>query len=340
MEDKFLIANLSWNPFGWRNAYINPKAGHKYAREFPGHESLNFKFDKKGVDTENEVFGFIQWQSKPVRFPDAGIIIFYSNNTDEHKGQIVGIYSEVEILKNRITVKWNGFQNDLIEFNVKANKRLSLLFPVPLDADSYKKAENRKRLTGQIGYSYYDVSLAEQIITDELVELNKSGIQKSEFEKLKNIYHFITGKEFELDLINADEIEQQELTDIFKRKDKSELVDDLLKLKETESETTYVNHKVYKRDNKTIAQLKILRGFKCQICGVQIRKRNGDFYIEAAHIKPKHKKGCETPDNILILCPNHHKEFDYGDRSVKHHSKDMIKFELNGVDYEINLSIR
>ena len=118
------------------------------------------------------------------------------------------------------------------------------------------------------------------------------------------------------------------------------MVDDLSNLKEVESETIYVNHKIYKRDNKTIVQLKILRDFKCQICGTQIRKRNGDFYIEAAHIKPKHKKGRETPDNILILCPNHHKEFDYGDRSVKHHSKDMIKFEMNGVNYEIDLNIR
>jgi putative restriction endonuclease len=296
MDNKFLIANLSWNPYGWRSAYINPKAGHKYAREYPGHESLNFKFDKKGIDTEKDVFGYIQWKYKPVNLPDNGIIIFYSKNTDEYKNQIVGIYSGVEILKENKQVKWKGFQNDLLEFNIKSDKKLSLLFPVPLDADLYKKMENKKRLVGQAGYSYYDISLAEQIIIDELAELNKSGIQKNEFDRLKNIYRFVAGKEFELDLINADEIEQQELADIFKEKDKSELIDDLSNLKEIESETIYVNQKIYKRDNKTIAQLKILRDFKCQICGTQIRKRNGDFYVEAAHIKPKHKKGRETPD--------------------------------------------
>ncbi len=340
MEDKFLIANISWNPYGWRNTYINPRAGHRYVRGFPGHESLNFKFDKKGVDIDKEVFGFIQWKSKPVHFNNGGIIIFYSNNTDERKGQIVGIYSNVEILKKRKKANWKGFQNNLLELNIKAEKELSLLLPIPLDANLYKK-ENRKRLTGQVGYSYYDISLAEKIVKDELIELNKSGSQKIEFEKLKNIYSFITGKEFDSDFINIDEIEQQELINILKRENNiHQIIDDLSNLNETEPETVYVHQKAYKRDNKTIAQLKLLRDFKCQICGTQIKKRNGEFYIEAAHIKPKHKKGCETPDNILILCPNHHKEFDYGNRLVKKHLKDNIEFELNGINYKIDLKIR
>ena len=202
MENKFLIANLSWNPYGWKRAYKNLKAGHQYVKKNPAHESLNFKFDKKDVDTEKDVFGYIQWTRNPVSFPGNGTIIFYSNNTDENKGQIVGIYSDVEILQERRKVKWEGFQNDILEFNIKANKKLSLLFPIPLDADPYKKAENRTRLVGQAGFSYYDISLAEQIIMDQLAELNKSGIQKNEFEKLKNIYRFVTGKEFEIDLIN------------------------------------------------------------------------------------------------------------------------------------------
>ena len=340
MKNKFLIANISWNPTGWRNTYVNPKAGHKYAREFPGHESLNFKFDKKGIDTNSEIYGYIQWKSKPVLFKNGGIIIFYSNNTDERKGQIVGIYSNVEILKNRKEFKWKGFQDNSISLNIKAEKSLSLLFPIPLDANLYKEKKS-KRLTGQIGYSYYDISLAEKIVTDELKELSKSGTQKNEFNKLKNIYEFITGKKFDIDIINVDEIEQQELINIYKKEiDISKIIKDLENVKETESETVYVNQKTYKRNNKIIAQLKIIRDFKCQICGTKILKKNGDFYIEAAHIKPKHKKGCETPENILILCPNHHKEFDYGNREIINHSKDYIEFKLNKNKYKIDLKIK
>ncbi len=66
---------------------------------------------------------------------------------------------------------------------------------------------------------------------------------------------------------------------------------------------------------------------------------NGSFYIEAAHIKPKHKKGRETPDNILILCPNHHKEFDFGNLKIEKHAKDEIVFQLNSKRYNIDLGV-
>ena len=339
MKNQFLIANISWNPTGWRNTYINPKAGHAYARNHPGHESLNFKFDKKGIDTNNEIYGFVQWTAKPKNFENGGTIIFYSKNTDENKGQIVGIYSNVEILESRKKVKWKGFQNEILDLNIKADKNSSLLFPIPLDANNYK--ENAKdKLTGQVGYSYHDISLAERIIIDELIELRKSGTLKKEFETLRNIYLSMTGKEFNDELINNDELEQQEIIEVYSaEKNKSKIIDDLSNLKETEPETIVINQKTFKRDNKTIAQLKILRDFKCQICGTSIRKKNNQFYIEAAHIKPKCNKGRETPDNILILCPNHHKEFDFGERIIKKHTSSLIEFELNGKMYKIDLKI-
>ena len=339
MTEKFLIANITWNPTGWRNTYINPKAGHKYAKEHPGHESLNFKFDKKGIDTVTEIYGFIQWTAKPKQFKNGGTIIFYTTNTDENKGQIVGIYSNAEILESRIKLNWKGFQNETLDLNIKAEKDLSLLFPIPLDANNYKKNEKSK-LTGQVGYSYHDIPLAEQIITDELIELSKSGTQKNEFEKLKRIYFSITGKEFNTDILNSDELEQQEIIEIYNNEqNKLKIIDDLKSLKETEPKVVIINQKTFKKDNKTIAQLKILRNFECQICGAKILKKNNDYYIEAAHIKSKRLKGCETPDNILILCPNHHKEFDYGNRIIKQHSIDKLVFELNGKTFEIDLKI-
>lgn len=339
MIDKFLIANITWNPTGWRNTYINPKAGHKYAKEHPGHESLNFKFDKKGIDTATEIYGFIQWTAKPKSFKNGGTIIFYTTNTYEHKGQIVGVYSNVDILETRKKLNWKGFQDDTLDLNIKADKDLSLLFPIPLDANNYKDNENSK-LTGQVGYSYHEISLAERIISDELIELSKSGAQKNEFEKLKRIYFSITGQEFDLDILNSDELEQQEIIEIFKnQQNKSKIIEDLKSLKETEPEIVVINQKSYKRDNKTIAQLKILRKFECQICGTKILKKNNDYYIEAAHIKSKSIKGREIPDNILILCPNHHKEFDYGNRIIKHHSVEKLIFELNGKTIEIDLRI-
>jgi predicted restriction endonuclease len=51
-------------------------------------------------------------------------------------------------------------------------------------------------------------------------------------------------------------------------------------------------------------------------------------------------KGCETPDNLMILCPNHHKEFDYGDVKIIKHTKDYIEFSMNEEFYNVDLSIK
>jgi putative restriction endonuclease len=71
---------------------------------------------------------------------------------------------------------------------------------------------------------------------------------------------------------------------------------------------------------------KILRDFECQIYGKYILKKDGHRYIEAAHITEKSHKGAETPYNILILCPNHHKEFDLGKRNIIRRAKEEIIF--------------
>jgi hypothetical protein len=114
---------------------------------------------------------------------------------------------------------------------------------------------------------------------------------------------------------------------------------ELRSCKPSDPETIYYNGKTYKRDEKTIAQLKIIRGFRCQICGIQILKKNGAFYVEAAHITPKKHKGPENPKNILILCPNHHKEFDLGDVAWIERSDQALKFTMNGSAFTVNLSI-
>lgn len=137
-----------------------------------------------------------------------------------------------------------------------------------------------------------------------------------------------------------DEIEQNEIVKYLKEDVKREqILIDLKNLKETDPEIITINHKSYKRDNRTIAQIKFLRNFQCQICGTSILKKDGTRYIEAAHIKAKYQKGRETPDNIILLCPNHHKEFDYGNLKVNEHSVSHFTFTLNGKIYKLNLLI-
>lgn len=94
---RFIIANITWNPYGWSDdTYSNPKAGHRYVRESPGHESLNF--DKK-TNNEKHVFGDVQLRGYPRRFEEPGVIFFFTKNLDEHRNEIVGVYGNAKVVR-------------------------------------------------------------------------------------------------------------------------------------------------------------------------------------------------------------------------------------------------
>lgn len=342
MDDKkhVLIANITWNNSGWRNIYINPKAGHAYARKLPGHESLNFEFNKAGLDNEEDVHGFVQWTVAPTKLSSKNaIIIFYSNNLQTHEGEIVGVYGNAKILDPSKKTKWNGFENNELLSNLVAKKEYSLLFPVTLKSDNYS---NGKRLVPQVGYTYKDMQFAEKIIIDEIKELQKAGIKLVEYNKLKNIYKFVANKDYSETEMESytDEKEQEDLLQIVKTNQREQIIKELESITPQTLELVEFRGKQYKRDNKSIIELKILRDFKCQICKVSIMKKDNTPYIEAAHITEKRHKGPETPDNLLILCPNHHKEFDLGNKKIIERTKEKIVFELNGRSYMVSLELR
>jgi len=72
------------------------------------------------------------------------------------------------------------------------------------------------------------------------------------------------------------------------------------------------------RDTKMVKRLKAEYSDTCQVCGLRLVDENDKGYSEGSHIIPfEAVKAAERPDldvrsNILILCPNHHTEFDLG----------------------------
>ena len=166
------------------------------------------------------------------------------------------------------------------------------------------------------------------------------------FEKIENVNMRSVRKVYEsyfseIPTFPKDELEQQEIEKYYQKTapDRNKIILELNNLKDTDPEITTVNRRAYKRDNKTVAQIKFLRDYKCQICSTSILKKDGSKYIEAAHIKPKNQKGRESPSNIILLCPNHHKEFDFGDLIIKQQSNTNIVFSLNGQNHTISLAI-
>ena len=138
---------------------------------------------------------------------------------------------------------------------------------------------------------------------------------------------------------SKDEAEEREAELIYEKQDHAKIREELKSLTPKATEYEEINGIRLKRDNATITKLKILREFKCQICETRIVKRDGTFYAEGAHIKPKREGFPETPDNILILCPNHHKEFDLGKREVLEHNSELLRFIMGGREYKINLAL-
>ncbi|MFD2719985.1 HNH endonuclease [Hymenobacter monticola] len=136
-----------------------------------------------------------------------------------------------------------------------------------------------------------------------------------------------------------DEFEQDDIEEDVKSTPREKLIAYLKNLKKTDDDHVMIDGKSYKRDNHTLAVIKQLRDFACQVCNTKILKRDGTFYIEAAHIKARSQFGRETPDNILLLCPNHHKEFDYGETEITFHDADKVVFMMNGKSYSVTLTI-
>lgn len=119
--------------------------------------------------------------------------------------------------------------------------------------------------------------------------------------------------------------------------DNEKLYTKIIECENSKSEKITINGKTYKRHNYLMALIKKYRDYKCQFCSTTILKANGAYYIEACHIKPKAEGGKDSLDNILILCPNCHKLFDYGERSKENIQKDTYSITINGLTYKASL---
>lgn len=77
-------------------------------------------------------------------------------------------------------------------------------------------------------------------------------------------------------------------------------------------------------------------GCKCQFpgCGIRIKTKTG-YYAEVAHIVPVRDSGKTAAGNLIVLCPNHHKEFDFGELTIDKCDKNGLKGVLNNKKFTI-----
>lgn len=82
-----------------------------------------------------------------------------------------------------------------------------------------------------------------------------------------------------------------------------------------------------KRDRRKSAAIKRIYNNECQFCGICLQVSDSQYYSEAAHIQAvgKPHDGPDLMKNMLVLCPNHHLQFDRG----------ILRLEKAGKTYRI-----
>lgn len=229
---------------------------------------------------------------------------------------------------------------------------IATIFLNRVDYNKYPIMNNKSlKALNKFGYK---ISSSKNWTNYELVKMYQDNLI-SDYPTLKNYYkadalnHFIVDKyqgkklmfkflqieEFE-DGLEQHDIEQKNEIDA-KDIDKQGLYNRIIDCESDKSEKVFINGKTFKRQNYLMVHIKKYRDYKCQFCSTQIKKANGDYYIEACHIKAKSEGGKDSLNNILILCPNCHKLFDYGHREKEKHTKDNYSVILNGKFYETGM---
>ncbi|MEM0135072.1 MAG: HNH endonuclease [Thermoplasmatales archaeon] len=189
-------------------------------------------------------------------------------------------------------------------------------------------------------------------ISDEICSHGGNGSNRTDYEwqhsvrraqyslKKKNIISNFGDRWYVLPTNNLrDEIEEMEIEKIYRNESIEKIRTELKSLSPKSAKFETIQGIRFTRDMATVAKIKILREFRCQICNTRIVKADGSYYAEGAHISPKRSGSPETPDNIIILCPNHHKEFDLGKREMLEHNSEFVHFILNGEEHRISLSV-
>ncbi|MDR4497585.1 MAG: HNH endonuclease [Candidatus Scalindua sp.] len=148
----------------------------------------------------------------------------------------------------------------------------------------------------------------------------------SDYLQIENFENELEQHEIE----NSVEVDSEEIN-------KEELYKKLIECVNDKSERITINGKTYKRHNFLMVQIKKYRDYKCQFCSTTILKANRGYYIEACHIKPKAEGGKDRLDNILVLCPNCHKLFDYGKRTNQKKLKATYFVTINEKTYKASL---
>ena len=264
-----------------------------------------------------DLISFKQFTSKP--FQENFSLKDWFLQLDNYPGFGVGIAT---IFLNRIDYKKYPIMNNKtlnalskLGYNISSSKNWT-------NYELVKKYQDNLITNYPILKNYYKADALNHF----LIAVYQGQELISDYLQIETFYNGLEQNEIEHSL----EIDSDKLDD-------DDLYRKITDCENDKSEKITINGKTYKRHNYLMFLIKKLRKFKCQFCSTQIQKANGNYYIEACHIKPKSEGGKDYLNNILILCPNCHKLFDYGNRETEEYTKRSYSVIINEKKYKVTL---
>ena len=158
---------------------------------------------------------------------------------------------------------------------------------------------------------------------DRLTTAWKTSVRKSlndysvspESKWWRNLFYAVGGVENGVWAIKAEWLEEDTPSRVQKENDlKVRSEEPINSHSNDEDSKERIGHTIYqlKRNSKLSKLLKEHYSFRCQVCGKSISIEN-ENYAEVHHIRPRNRySGDDVWENMIVLCPNHHVEFDYG----------------------------
>lgn len=132
-------------------------------------------------------------------------------------------------------------------------------------------------------------------------------------------------------------LREKEVEDLFEHATENDIEKILLKLDGSGSvELRHAIKKVRKASRKTITALKEIYNHTCQICEVNHNEKYGVNVVEAHHIDYFSKSQNHQPNNIVILCPTHHRLIHSG-KAIFDRQRSVFIYE-NGYEEVLKLN--
>ncbi|KTG30651.1 HNH endonuclease [Haloferax profundi] len=87
------------------------------------------------------------------------------------------------------------------------------------------------------------------------------------------------------------------------------------------------------RNEELVRKLKALYDDTCQICGDRRRKGPDNGFSHVHHLMPlgEPHNGPDVPENVLVVCPNHHEDFENGMLSIDPQTLEVDHFYEDSV---------